>query len=69
MIHDYFLLQTKSFHRLACDSGLYGPGCETPCGHCFESDICHHINGNCPGNCSDGYSGDKCTDGEIYLVY
>ena len=59
-------LYTKQFYRLACENGRYGSGCETPCGYCFGSDVCHHINGSCPGNCSDGYTGEKCTEGESY---
>ncbi|XP_078330015.1 receptor-type tyrosine-protein phosphatase alpha-like [Crassostrea virginica] len=53
---------SKSFYRLACENGRYGSGCGTPCGHCFGSDICHHINGSCPGNCTDGYTGETCSE-------
>lgn len=51
------------YKYLACENGWYGPGCETTCGHCFGSDICHHISGSCPTNCSDGYTGRKCDTG------
>lgn len=64
MIMSY--LYTKQFYRLACENGRYGFGCVTPCGHCFGSDVCNHINGSCPGNCSDGYAGETCTEGESF---
>ena len=51
------------YKYLACENGWYGPGCETACGYCFGSDICHHINGSCPTNCRDGYTGRKCDTG------
>lgn len=43
-----------------CATGYYGTACLNRCGHCFEFDVCFHINGSCPGNCSEGFKGDKC---------
>ena len=66
---DIGLFKTLINKYLACRNGWYGPDCGTPCGHCFGSDICHHINGSCPGNCTDGYyTGEKCIDGELYFI-
>ena len=59
-------LYTKQFYRLACENGRYGSGCKISCGHCFGSDVCHHINGSCPGNCSDGFTGETCTEGKSF---
>ena len=63
------LSKTKYIEILACKNGWYGPGCKTPCGHCFGSEVCHHINGSCPGNCTDGYSGETCSNSMFYFLW
>ena len=44
---------------------MYGPGCSVPCGNCLYSqgEQCHHVTGQCPRGCLEGYSGEKCTEG------
>lgn len=32
------------------------------CGHCHDSQQCHHINGTCLNGCASGYKGVKCTE-------
>ena len=51
-----------------CATGYYGTACLNRCGHCFGFDVCLHTNGSCPGNCSDGYIGDKCIDRKLYMI-
>ena len=57
------------FHNTACDDGWYGPSCQNQCGPCFGTDVCFHTNGSCPGNCSDGFNGDKCLDSKLYMLF
>lgn len=49
-----------------CEGGMYGDNCSVPCGNCFRSEQCHHINGTCLNGCDSGYQGLPCTKGEIF---
>ena len=55
-------------HNTVCDDGWYGPACQNRCGHCFGTDVCLNTDGSCPGNCSDGFTGDTCLDGKLYML-
>ena len=46
---------------LAYKNGWYSSGCETPCGYCFS--------GSCPGNCSDGYTEETCSNDISYFLW
>lgn len=50
---------------LACSQNMYGGNCSKSCGHCFNSEPCHNINGTCMDGCDSGYNGSKCTEGEF----
>lgn len=54
---------------LAYKNGQYGSGCETPWGYCFVSDACNHTNGSCPGNCTDGYTEETCSNDISYFLW
>ena len=44
-----------------CESGSYGAGCASTCGHCADGVTCDHVTGHCPeGGCMTGWQGDKC---------
>lgn len=60
----YNVLCTCHF-SLVCDGGMYGDNCNVPCGSCYESKQCHHINGMCLNGCTRGYQGLLCTTGEF----
>ncbi|XP_067678485.1 multiple epidermal growth factor-like domains protein 10 [Haliotis asinina] len=44
---------------LRCKRGTYGPDC-TRCGHCDVT--CNIGDGRCPGQCLDGFTGDRCDE-------
>lgn len=59
----YFLYLLKG-----CPPGHYGLECESNCvGHCNGSEGCNHTNGLCDNGCGDGWTGENCTRGEIFL--
>lgn len=57
------LLFFSSF--IDCSKNMYGKNCSIPCGHCFNSEQCHHINGTCMNGCDSGYKGFNCTEGDL----
>ena len=48
---------------IECDKRMYGQNCSKTCGFCFGREQCHFINGTCSDGCSDGYQGNRCTEG------
>lgn len=44
---------------------MYGNNCSMRCGHCLESEKCHHINGTCINGCDSGYEGSICMEGRL----
>ena len=53
-----------------CVAGMYGYDCSSPCGRCQAGDVCHHVDGRCPGACLAGYRGDKCNQGKsLHVLY
>lgn len=56
-------------HFAACEVGTYGENCSNQCGHCFETEQCHHINGTCMNGCDSGFHGLLCTDGKHVLIF
>lgn len=64
-LHYFYVHEHKTiFYGKACEEGMYGVNCSTPCGHCLDSDQCHHINGTCISGCDSGYQGIKCLKGD-----
>lgn len=64
-LHYFYVHENKTiFYGKACEEGMYGVNCSTPCGHCLDSDQCHHINGTCISGCDSGYQGIKCLKGD-----
>lgn len=55
-----FCLSLNPDFFTACTDGWFGAGCKNKCGFCSGPDVCSNINGNCPGTCSDGYTGTQC---------
>lgn len=53
----------------ACEVWTYGENCSKQCGHCFETEQCHHINGTCMNGCDSGFHGLLCTDGKHVLIF
>ena len=56
MCDNIFLVITE------CESGSYGAGCASTCGHCADGvTTCDHLTGHCPeSDCMAGWQGDKC---------
>lgn len=52
---------TCAFLCSACDSGLFGVGCEERC-QCAHGVSCHHITGEC--QCPPGWRGKLCDKGK-----
>ena len=48
-----------------CTNKTYGYRCEKTCGHCKSGDLCHRFNGSCLTGCEDGWTGDKCDQGDL----
>lgn len=57
--------ESKIYCIEACNQRKYGENCSMPCGHCVDSEQCHHINGICMNGCDSGFAGINCTDGEF----
>ena len=49
----------------ACGNNTYGPGCFLTCGNCLyqNGEQCHHVTGQCPSACAEGYKGKRCDEG------
>lgn len=45
-----------------CENKSYGENCGMVCGKCKDNESCNHKDGTCPNGCSDGWTGNKCTD-------
>ena len=54
---------------IECDENQYGLECNTSCGNCFLGEQCHHLTGNCPDGCDEGFFGDKCDKGKSSYMY
>nr|XP_022306629.1 uncharacterized protein LOC111113003 isoform X3 [Crassostrea virginica] len=55
-----------------CNNSTYGPNCSMTCGNCLYlyGEQCHHVTGQCPRGCIDGFTGARCLllkDGSQYL--
>ena len=52
-----------------CSAGQFGWDCQLTC-HCAGSDQCDTNNGDCPGDCAEGWMGPKCQlqAGEKHLL-
>ena len=48
-----------------CGNNAYGPGCSLTCGNCHYKygEHCHHVTGQCPSACAEGYKGKRCDEG------
>ena len=59
--HDFFPV---------CRNNTYGPGCSLKCGNCLyqNEEQCHHVTGQCPSECAEGYKGKRCDEGTITIV-
>lgn len=68
--YKYILTKTNIvlFFNEGCDSGEYGENCSIPCGYCFESEQCNHINGTCMNGCDSGYQGVLCTESKAVIL-
>lgn len=47
-----------------CSEGTYGRDCVSLCGKCRNGASCDPVSAECPGECDDGYLGNKCQDCE-----
>lgn len=51
-----------------CPPGYYGLECESYCtGHCKDNERCNHTNGLCDNGCYDGWTGENCTEGKLFI--
>ncbi|XP_067663190.1 multiple epidermal growth factor-like domains protein 10 [Haliotis asinina] len=71
----YFSISNSSYLNLCeveiyvCSLGLFGESCDEFC-HCGK-DTCDHVSGLCPGDCRQGWKGDRCDtecDADYYGV-
>ena len=47
-----------------CGNNTYGQGCSLTCDNChyLYGEQCHHVTGECPNTCSEGYKGKRCDE-------
>jgi hypothetical protein len=43
-----------------CDTLTFGSNCQLTCGHCFNGEICDHVDGTCHNGCAAGWIGTLC---------
>lgn len=54
---------------IKCLDGQFGFGCMQHCiGHCVNNESCHHVNGECPKGCQDGFVGKHCNNCKNYSI-
>lgn len=52
-----------------CPDSTFGETCKFTCGHCYDDEICNHINGSCPSGCASGWSGAICDKGDYFSMF
>ena len=56
------------FRPKACLVGMFGADCLQEC-HCTDGADCDDFTGECPGDCSQGWSGPACQGTIIYFTF
>lgn len=69
----YFIFKTfieagETYYIEACNQMKYGENCSMLCGHCVNSEQCHHIKGSCISGCASGYQGPICMEGNVRIA-
>ena len=59
--HALFTLRTNN---------TFGLGCALKFVNCLyqNEEQCHHVTGQCPSECAEGYKGKRCDEGTITIV-
>lgn len=60
-INGYFVFDNNDNNLITeCREFTYGKGCINLCGHCFDGEVCDHVNGTCANGCETGWTTDIC---------
>lgn len=59
----------KRLFVIECEEGFFGLMCKDECSpHCVNQQSCDHEGGACEGGCTDGWVGERCTEGKMHCL-